>query len=189
MRRALVPVAVVCVPVCVTVVMTSTVARANQEFVPTIPNGATFNCTACHTAPNGGEGWNTFGQDLLEAGGANPDANPDDQNDGYSGTPLWSDVCDVDSDGDGYTNGEELGDPECAWVEGDANPTGPVSNPGNETDFPGDGSLCASTGTRAMTVGAMPVVALGLGLGAMRRRRRQGLSLNAERPLPLERIS
>ena len=28
------------------------------------------------------------------------------------------------------TNGEELGDPECLWVEGDADPSGDVTHPG-----------------------------------------------------------
>jgi len=153
----------------VAIALASTPALATQEFVASIPNGAAYGCLGCHSAPNGGEGWNAFGQDLLEAGGANPDANPDDQNEGYGGSPTWSDVCDVDSDGDGYSNGEELGDVECAWVEGDSNPTGTVSNPGNETDFPGDGGLCASSGARSAA--ALPLVVLGLCLGSARRRR------------------
>mmetsp|Transcript_120494 Transcript_120494/g.351957 ORF Transcript_120494/g.351957 Transcript_120494/m.351957 type:complete len:614 (-) Transcript_120494:395-2236(-) len=33
----------------------------------------------------------------------------------------WSEaLCNADSDGDGFTNGEELGDPCCVWREGDA---------------------------------------------------------------------
>ncbi len=153
---------------CASAALAAEATLANQEFVATIPNGAAVGCIACHAAPNGGEGWNVFGVDVLEAGGANPDANPDDQNDGYAGEPVWSDVCDVDSDGDGYSNGEELGDADCAWVTGDANPGGAISNPGNETDFPGDGSLCASSG--ASPVGAAPLVVLALMVGAARRR-------------------
>eukprot|EP00729_Bicosta_minor_P027321 gene27321-24335_t len=33
---------------------------------------------------------------------------------------LWTvDLCNKDSDGDGLTNGEELGDPCCLWTTGD----------------------------------------------------------------------
>ena len=28
-------------------------------------------------------------------------------------------LCNMDSDGDGQTNGEELGDPHCVWTVGD----------------------------------------------------------------------
>ena len=32
---------------------------------------------------------------------------------------MWTvDLCRKDSDGDGKTNGEELGDPNCIWVRG-----------------------------------------------------------------------
>lgn len=30
-------------------------------------------------------------------------------------TLIWPDLCGLDSDGDSKTNGEELGDKECAW--------------------------------------------------------------------------
>lgn len=70
---------------------------------------------------------------------------------------LWTkELCELDSDGDGYTNGEELGDPCCTWSVGS-----PVvkldlfegfipSHPGMEDDIPPVGftfnrtSLCAS---------------------------------------------
>jgi len=41
---------------------------------------------------------NTFGKDLLLANG------------------NWQTLCHMDSDGDGRTNGEEMGDPCCAWM-------------------------------------------------------------------------
>ena len=35
-------------------------------------------------------------------------------------TQVWdSCLCHYDSDGDGMTNGEELGDPDCVWTTGD----------------------------------------------------------------------
>ena len=40
-------------------------------------------------------------------------------------------LCQQDSDGDGRSNGEELGDPNCVWVAGGADPEGPaLSHPG-----------------------------------------------------------
>ncbi|KAF7262075.1 ABC transporter [Paragonimus skrjabini miyazakii] len=30
----------------------------------------------------------------------------------------WSRLCPLDSDGDGFTNGQELGDPDCVWTPG-----------------------------------------------------------------------
>ena len=29
-----------------------------------------------------------------------------------------TDLCKLDSNGDGYTNGEDMGDPCCAWTQG-----------------------------------------------------------------------
>jgi len=54
------------------------------------------------------------------AGGVpgNPNLNPfglDWKANGYEWT---TDLCTADSDGDGFTNGEELGDPCCTWVAG-----------------------------------------------------------------------
>lgn len=44
---------------------------------------------------------------------------------------VWSEsFCRSDSDGDGRTNGEELGDPECTWSQGQE-----LSNPA--TGHPG----------------------------------------------------
>ena len=32
---------------------------------------------------------------------------------------TWTDdLCNADTDADGKTNGEELGDPDCTWTEG-----------------------------------------------------------------------
>ena len=39
-------------------------------------------------------------------------------------------LCMADSDGDGATNGEELGDPNCVWVYGGAPESTPTGHPG-----------------------------------------------------------
>ena len=48
-----------------------------------------------------------------------------------AGFSWTSTLCNADSDGDGQTNGEELGDPDCVWREGTqpAMTTG-ISHPG-----------------------------------------------------------
>lgn len=112
-------------------------AVARPQYSQEIPNGSTFNCLTCHSRAGGGEGWNLFGQDILREGGANPDANPTNQNDGYdlAFTPgdHYPAICADDSDGDGATNGEELNDEDCDGVE-DAE--GALSNPGNPESTP-----------------------------------------------------
>jgi len=48
----------------------------------------------------------------------------------YNLTQHWADkvfdgnvsLCEMDSDGDGKTNGEELGDPDCVWIRGQSPP-------------------------------------------------------------------
>lgn len=44
---------------------------------------------------------------------------------------LWdAKFCNADSDKDGKTNGEELGDPNCTWVPGQAPEANAISHPG-----------------------------------------------------------
>ena len=88
---------------------------ARGKRVSQIPNGAAFSCNACHTA-GGGSPRNAFGLELetnfLTAAGA-------------AGDVIWGpELAALDSDGDGVSNGAELGDPDGTWVVGDANPEG-----------------------------------------------------------------
>ena len=63
----------------------------------------------------------------------------------------WTEaLCRADSDGDGLTNGEELGDPCCTWREGQA--------PARSTDI-SDPALAESTAAAARCNGAPPAVA------------------------------
>lgn len=39
-------------------------------------------------------------------------------------------LCKADSDQDGRSNGEELGDPDCRWTAGQPSPTVNVTHPG-----------------------------------------------------------
>ncbi len=88
-----------------------------SSYVSRIPNGSAFSCTTCHGAS--GPPLNGFGDDFL-AGGA-----------------RWSaSLATTDSDGDGFTNGAELGDPNGTWVAGNPNPNVTASNPGNASSTP-----------------------------------------------------
>ena len=59
-------------------------------------------------------------------------------NDFQSGSKMWTlDFCKKDSDGDGLTNGDELGDPCCEWNLGDTPRSKNVSHPGDKNSTTG----------------------------------------------------
>ena len=98
----------------------STPAEAVDFRVGQVPNGTEYSCNLCHTA-GGGSPRNNFGmqvEDTLD--GENVD---------------WSAVFDLDADGDGATNGEELGDPD---GDGTADPAAVVTDPNDPNEFPSD---------------------------------------------------
>jgi hypothetical protein len=55
---------------------------------------------------------------------------------GRNGDVQWDKIYHMDADGDGYTNGEELGDPNGDWEIGDPDPSGPISHPAKENKTP-----------------------------------------------------
>jgi len=85
------------------------ITDAYQSFRDTMPNG--YNVRDCngvivhgvgHNLAAGGSSRNNFGYEFHES---------------YTG--VWDEIiCRMDSDGDGRTNGEELGDPNCVWTPG-----------------------------------------------------------------------
>lgn len=102
-------------------------AAARGKRVSQIPNGAAFSCNSCHTA-GGGTPRNAFGLEIetnfLTAAGA-------------AGDVLWGpELAALDSDGDGASNGAELGDPDGTWVAGDTNPEGEAFAPGDPESTP-----------------------------------------------------
>ena len=101
------------------------------DYIPsTLVNGN--QCNTCHVPGEAKSMRNAFGNDV--------DANL------AGGNPDWSAVYDLDSDNDGYTNGDELGDPMGNWSEGDANTTF-LSAPGNAARTPcGNGQLDPKSG-------------------------------------------
>ncbi|XP_060567386.1 MOXD1 homolog 2-like isoform X2 [Ruditapes philippinarum] len=93
------------------------------NFRERIPNG--FNVTnPCD--PDGN--WLGVGHEAIGGGGKRNSFGLDFAGQGYT----WTDtLCRKDSDGDGRANGEELGDPSCAWEQGSVPQRGSdISHPG-----------------------------------------------------------
>jgi hypothetical protein len=90
--------------------------QARQQYVATLPNGGNVPTIAAlgHVSAGGGGSRNAFGS-------------------AYPGS--WTRAyCQQDSDGDGLTNGVELGDPCCTWTQGQAPAiTSDLSHPGRAT--------------------------------------------------------
>ena len=104
----------------------TSLAQGKPNFVNDMPNG------------NQKFGNLVLGHSSSSPGNRDIDAFGDDY-DKFNGNWL-PDLCAADSDGDGKTNGEELGDPECIWQRGDTPAiTSGLTNPGDATDS--DGSL------------------------------------------------
>lgn len=91
-------------------------AFARSNYPQMLPNGAMFGCQSCHPggATNQLTGFGTDSSTRIAGGRVN-----------------WPQLFALDSDGDGQTNGEELGDPCGVWTAG-ATPgrTNDLSNPG-----------------------------------------------------------
>ena len=87
-----------------------------------VPNNQ-WGCALCHQSPAGGGARTDFGEQVFMFA-------RDGQN------MKWEDVCALDSDGDGATNGSELGDPDCAWRRGDAPLMFMPTDPNDSNDTP-----------------------------------------------------
>lgn len=109
----------------VLLVFTLTYVSSKSTRVTQIPNGTKFSCNTCHTN-GGGSSRNAFGEAV----------------EGITGTSLtefWSPaLAALDSDGDGWTNGQELQDSTGTWTTGNAAPGdfSLVTNPGDPTSHP-----------------------------------------------------
>lgn len=78
-------------------------APARTNFVSELPNGTRIDgrgCINCHLDADGGGITNDFAWDHVKNGNS------------------FAAICDIDSDQDGQSNGQELGDPDCVWVGG-----------------------------------------------------------------------
>lgn len=101
-----------------------------------VPNGSDSNasCGTCHLSRSSGGPRNVFGQLVFDMYMTPQSA---------LGDVEWGPaLARLDSDGDGYTNGEELGDPDGLWSIGDDDPVFEATSPGNADLFPcGNGSI------------------------------------------------
>jgi len=115
-----------------------TSSLAFSSFQAEVPNGRANRCQTCHDRPGGGSPWNAFGDLLFTENGGT--AENDDSINASDPSFIWwnAAICGADSDGDGQTNGQELGDPNCEWVSGDAARTADISNPGLDTSTSAD---------------------------------------------------
>jgi uncharacterized protein (TIGR03382 family) len=113
------------------------VAEARPFRVGDIPNGSKNTCLNCHGDTKGSvrTDFGSDAQNFLEPGTV------------QLAHVNWAPLCPLDSDGDGWTNGKELGDPNCTWKAGDPNPNAYVWNPGDPASHPlpvcGNGKLDA----------------------------------------------
>ncbi|KAI9985116.1 hypothetical protein PInf_004425 [Phytophthora infestans] len=93
---------------------------SHEAYATKVPNGRNVEGVKAigHTDVNGGGIRNAFGRAFFDAG------------------HTWTrELCQTDSDRDGQTNGEELGDPCCEWTSESAKDplwTSGVSNPGDD---------------------------------------------------------
>lgn len=106
----------------------ATAAEARPDYPNRVPTP--YGCETCHLDPNDRLDRNGFGIDFaLERGlWVNP-------------AQAGRGMCHLDSDFDGFTNGEELNDPGCNWRPGDRLPGGRTTHPGDgrDPDQCGDG--------------------------------------------------
>lgn len=117
---------------CFTLPSTADARRARLSQVPNLPN-ISNTCNTCHTS-GGGTARNAFGLDV--------------QRTLVGGVVNWSAICGLDSDGDGTSNGAELGDRGCSWRIGDPSPPGPVFNPADASSRPTTDAGVPDTGPR-----------------------------------------
>lgn len=111
--------------VAVAVLTVGTPVDGRPHRVDQVPNGAVLSCATCHVSAAGGDARNPFGQ-TVESEFLSSVSD--------SGNVLWSPaLASRDSDGDGFTNGTELGDPDGTGVPDSA---AAVTAPGDAADFP-----------------------------------------------------
>lgn len=113
--------------IAVLVVAATTIIISRGFRVSKIPNGSKNQCANCHIDPFGGGMRNAFGQAVESR--VTPNGTED----------FWNPaLASLDSDGDGFTNGQELGDPTGSWTTGQSNPGtfSAVSNPGDFNSTP-----------------------------------------------------
>jgi len=114
-------------------------AAARAPRVGQIPNGVVSGCANCHVSAAGGGAFTAFGTQVYN--GFLTDRS-------FLGSVVWgAPLAALDADGDGASNGKELGDPEGLWRSGNPNPGDPtaVTQPWNAESKPPDDSAVAGS--------------------------------------------
>ena len=113
----------------------SVTGLARPQYVRMVPTP--FQCATCHDDPRNRQFRNGFGIDFATErtvwfNDGNDEFCPINcAGEDNCPPPECSGMCPLDSDGDGLSNGVELGDPDCEWRPGD-----PIVN--REATHPGD---------------------------------------------------
>ncbi|ETL47530.1 hypothetical protein L916_02742 [Phytophthora nicotianae] len=131
----------VVVTLVVAVIVAPSTVEGYAKYVKLVPNGGNVpdNSNIGHLDPAGETGLSDFGEAFSTAGNA------------------WTAaLCQADTDGDGFTNGQELGDPCCTWTTGSTAGlvTDGVSDPSVASKTPTSSELkagCSSGGTSTST--------------------------------------
>ena len=117
------------------------------EYGDQIPNGNAVDGDPAIGHPDalGVAGENAFGQDYVQYRGV------------WQGAYCWA-----DSDGDGFTNGQELGDPCCVWVQGTPAPYSiGISHPSladSLPTYPQVNMMCNNQGPSAPPAGGITTI-------------------------------
>jgi cysteine-rich repeat protein len=119
-----------------------TAAPASANYPDAIPNGysspSVGRCGVCHVSSDGGGELTSFGTD-FQLGQDGVAFNSDDHR-----WTRW--LAARDSDGDGWSNGQELGDPFANWSSGGTPAHGYQGNPGNSSSEPSSTlNLCGTS--------------------------------------------
>jgi len=138
-------------------------AQSRDFRVNQIPHGRKFGCLSCHGTASGGGDFTPFGSATVSALGEGLVSRADID---------WSLLAHLDSDRDGFTNGEELGDPNGLWKIGDPDPPGLHYHPGDDRSHPpsecGDGRVTPPEQCDGENFDRRTCISLGLDDGILR---------------------
>ncbi|XP_063431569.1 temptin-like [Mytilus trossulus] len=116
-------------PSCIILLISVLYVIVNVDCYPwfrdNIPNG---DFVPCNCSKLSEMAWEAVGHFSLFDGTANK--NPFGIDFRKNGMKWTQSLCKGDSDGDGLSNGEELGDPNCTWIEGQTPDYDAIGHPG-----------------------------------------------------------
>ncbi|RYG45615.1 hypothetical protein EON67_10415, partial [archaeon] len=127
-------------------------AAAFREYMRNLPNAGVVPCVNNEVGCAGRAYCEAFGhEDCLAAAEELPFGKAFHKGTGGGSKNRWTlSLCAADTDGDGFTNGDELGDPCCSWQAGTEAPvTHDISDPGRANSAPRTRTTCSSVSSLA----------------------------------------